>query len=598
MVGIGVRSGVRLDDVLSALNEGLAALSESLGQGMAALGGCLPTAQVQVTDVIAVGTTQARAGEPAVIGLAGRLGVPLVAWPAEVLARQAVPNPSATVGRLAGTSSVAEAAVLASGAELLLPKRIASGVTVAFGRFSRAAEALAELHDRDAGAPPTVMVEGPAARGGAGAPPTVMVEDPAARSGVGTSSIMGVEDLFRDGVRTAPGFVAEDLGHHGDAETGPGLVDLAVNVRAAAPEWLRARLRKAVDGLAAYPDPDRATAVVARRHGRPVEQVLLTSGAAEAFVLLARVLGPRLAVVVHPQFTEPEAALRAAGHRVHRVLLPPPFTLRPDLVPDEADLVFVGNPTNPTSVLHPAADLLALRRPGRLLVVDEAFMDAVPGEPESLAGADQSDPTDPTDPAGPAGPADLNGPAHVAGPVGSAGQADPAGLVVIRSLTKTWGLAGLRIGYLLGDPEVLAACRRAQPLWSVGSIALEAAIACSSPAAAIEAQALARDAVLDREYLLDRLAEVPFVRPAAGSRAPFVLLRVSGPDPGGVHGRLRAAGWAVRRADTFPGLGTGWLRVAVRDQATTDAFVPALTQAITAARRPFDHAPDVPETSS
>ncbi|KZM73857.1 hypothetical protein AWN90_35555 [Nocardia terpenica] len=67
-----------------------------------------------------------------------------------------------------------------------------------------------------------------------------------------------------------------------------------------------------------------------------------------------------------------------------RVVLPPPYELEPGLVPEDADLVVVGNPTNPTSVLHPAATIRALRRPGRLLVVDEAFADAVPGEVESL----------------------------------------------------------------------------------------------------------------------------------------------------------------------------------------------------------------------
>ena len=44
----------------------------------------------------------------------------------------------------------------------------------------------------------------------------------------------------------------------------------------------------------------------------------------------------------------------------------------------------VGNPTNPTGTLHPAATLRRLLRPGRIVVVDEAFMDAVPGEPETM----------------------------------------------------------------------------------------------------------------------------------------------------------------------------------------------------------------------
>jgi hypothetical protein len=48
----------------------------------------------------------------------------------------------------------------------------------------------------------------------------------------------------------------------------------------------------------------------------------------------------------------------------------------------------------------------------------------------------------------------------------------------------------------------------------------------------------------------------------------------------GVHQRLRADGWAVRRADTFPGLSPGWLRIAVRDRATSEAFAVALDRAI------------------
>ena len=89
--------------------------------------------------------------------------------------------------------------------------------------------------------------------------------------------------------------------------------------------------------------------------------------------------------MIAPSFTEPDAALRTAGVAVQHVVLDPPFGLDGARVPDEADLVVVGNPTNPTAVLHTREQILALRRPGRIVVVDEAFADAVPGEPESLA---------------------------------------------------------------------------------------------------------------------------------------------------------------------------------------------------------------------
>ncbi|WP_410631720.1 Rv2231c family pyridoxal phosphate-dependent protein CobC [Amycolatopsis sp. cmx-4-83] len=332
-----------------------------------------------------------------------------------------------------------------------------------------------------------------------------------------------------------------DLHHHGDREVGPGLVDLAVNVRLPRPpSWLHAELVSALDTLAAYPSSVDAAAAVAARHGCAVEEVLVTAGAAEAFTLLASALRPRRAVVVHPQFTEPEAALRAAGHDVSRVILSEAdgFVLDPALVPADADLVFVGNPTNPTSVLHPASALLALTRPGRLLVVDEAFLDAVPGEGESLA-------------------------------------AGHPGVVVLRSLTKTWGLAGLRAGYVLAEPGVVERLRAVQVPWSVSTLAGVATVACCRPSALEEAEKLACAAESDREYLVSGLASAGLAV-LGDPRGPFVLVRA----PGGaaLRERLREAGYAVRRGDTFPGLGPDHLRLAVRDRATTDAFLKALEE--------------------
>ncbi|MFA1547647.1 Rv2231c family pyridoxal phosphate-dependent protein CobC [Actinomadura chokoriensis] len=329
-----------------------------------------------------------------------------------------------------------------------------------------------------------------------------------------------------------------DLRHHGDAEVGEGLADFAVNVRTGTPpEWLAARIRASVADLAAYPDPRPARRAVARRHGRSVEEVLLTAGAAEAFVLLARVLAPQRAVVVHPQFTEPEAALRVAGHEVERVILGKDFTLDPGLVPDEADLVVVGNPTNPTSVLHPADAVVALARPGRTVVVDEAFMDCVPGEPESLASR------------------------------------LPAGIVVIRSLTKTWGLAGLRAGYILADPHLVGRLAAAQPLWAVSTPALVAVEACSAPEALAEAEEWAVELGIERDRLAAEFSgRGLYIVPEA--RASFLCLRV--PDALGIRALLRQRGYAVRRGDTFPGLGSDWLRIAVRDRPANDQLLEVL----------------------
>jgi histidinol-phosphate/aromatic aminotransferase/cobyric acid decarboxylase-like protein len=50
----------------------------------------------------------------------------------------------------------------------------------------------------------------------------------------------------------------------------------------------------------------------------------------------------------------------------------------------------IGNPTNPTSVLHPAKLITSLRRPGRVIVIDEAFMDCVPDETETVINHDMT----------------------------------------------------------------------------------------------------------------------------------------------------------------------------------------------------------------
>lgn len=333
------------------------------------------------------------------------------------------------------------------------------------------------------------------------------------------------------------------LRHHGDVEARPGLLDFAVNVQGTAPPaWLRERLVGCLDTLGRYPGADddhAARAAVGARHGRPADQVLPLAGGAEGFALLPR-LRPRLAAVVHPSFTEPELALREAGVPVARVMLHPPYALDPTRIPDAADLVVLGNPTNPTSVLHPADTIRALRRPGRIVVVDEAFADAVPGEVESLADAAEPD------------------------------------LLVLRSLTKTWALAGLRCGYLLGAPELLERLTRGRPHWPLGTLQLAAIAATAEPHAVAETAKRAECIARDRDVMIERLTGmgVDVHTPAAG---PFLLLRV--PDGERLRERLRGRGIAVRRADTFPGLGPDHLRVAVRPAADVDRLVYALEAA-------------------
>ncbi len=349
----------------------------------------------------------------------------------------------------------------------------------------------------------------------------------------------------------------DSLRVHGDRFARTGMLDFAVNVW---PTPRPPRLNEAlIESLqcTSYPDESAARVAIAQRHGRTVAETLALDGACEAFWLLAHALPVRHAVCVHPSFTEAEAALRAAGRTVTQLMRPAEdWALEPDRVPEDADLVVLANPNNPTGNLDPPDRIARLARPGRTLVVDESFIDFVPGDHSSLAPRDEL-----------------------------------PGLVVLRSLTKIWGLAGLRAGYLLAPADLVERLAAHRQPWSVSTPALTAIETCLP-----EHETLARvaaDVTAAREDLRQRLAGIPGIK-TWPARANFVLIEV----PGGerVIARLAAEGIAARPCDSFPGLGTDHVRLAVRTPSEHALVVDAIARALDrpgAAPRVPEHDPPV-----
>jgi histidinol-phosphate/aromatic aminotransferase/cobyric acid decarboxylase-like protein len=310
---------------------------------------------------------------------------------------------------------------------------------------------------------------------------------------------------------------------HGDALATGDLLDFAVNVwPGARTEELERALHRAVESTR-YPNEARARAAVAERHGRHPREVLLLNGACEGFWLLAQVLRPKRAAVVHPSFTEAEVALVAVGAEVTRILRRPDGW-RFDGVPDDAELVVVGNPNNPTGGIDPP-----LRAPG-LVVVDGSFADFVPF--------------------------------------------DPDGDVVLRSLTKLWSLAGIRAGYLLGPPDLVERVEGQRQPWSVNSLACAALEVC---AADVDTPArVAAEVAAAREELQESLRALGVrVWPSAVN---FLLLEVE--DGPRIVDELRARGIAVRPCSSFPGLDERHVRVAVRTSTDNAQLVRALAETL------------------
>ena len=327
---------------------------------------------------------------------------------------------------------------------------------------------------------------------------------------------------------------------HGDTLARPGMLDFAVNVwPAQRPPMLEAALERALAGSDRYPDESEARNAIAGRHGRSADEVLLTNGACEAFWLLAHAFRPKLAVCIHPGFTEPEAALRAAGSEVAHVLRDPErWRFDPQNVPEEADCVVLDNPNNPTGTLDSPETITTLARRWRLLVIDESFIDFVASESASLAD-----------------------------------ERDVPGLIVVRSLTKLWSLAGIRAGYLLAPAEIVEQLAAHRQPWSVNTLACAALTTCATDRDT--PKRVTAEVAFAREELAQALQLLPGVR-VWPSQANFLLLRV--PDGAGLVEALRERRIAVRPAASFPGLDERYIRVAVRTPDDNALLVNAITE--------------------
>lgn len=310
--------------------------------------------------------------------------------------------------------------------------------------------------------------------------------------------------------------------------------------------------RNALTDAVHYPEIDAASlrSALADFHGLPESCFLPGSGSTELIHLLPRVLRPRRALVVTPAFSEYARALRQAGVIVDAFPLDPldGFCLAPEallrsLLPD-TDLIVLANPGNPTGAGIPPqiVEILARGAVGRLVVVDEAFVDFSPG----LSVIDRV-------------------PSH-------------DNLCVLRSLTKFYAMPGLRAGYLATSPRIAPLLAEAQVPWALSSPALAAAHAC----------------LLEEDYRKRTLEQIPIFRRelAAGlaalgltvfpSEANYLLGRLEqeGRRAAMPAASLRTSGILIRDCTNFPPLDGRYLRVAVRSPQENARLIRAMERAL------------------
>ncbi|MCD8146533.1 MAG: threonine-phosphate decarboxylase CobD [Clostridiales bacterium] len=308
----------------------------------------------------------------------------------------------------------------------------------------------------------------------------------------------------------------------------------------------------AVKGVAAsdrYPDPQcRALRqAIAEVEGVSTEQIFCGNGAAELLDRLVLALRPRRAMLLAPTFGEYERSLRANGCKVIFHYLKPERefdatedllrVLRPGL-----DLLILCNPNNPTgrTIATPLLEQLCrcCQAQNTMLAVDESF----------LSLTDEAAQTD------------LR---HLL--------AECPRLVLLRSLTKSYAMPGLRLGYLLcGDPALLEGVALAGQPWGVSVPAQYAGIAAMHRP---DWPRLGREAVApQRRRLTEELRKMGFR--VWDSRINYLLFYSAFRTD--LQERLLKRDILIRDCSGFPGLGTGYYRIAVRTEEENARLLRAL----------------------
>ncbi len=315
------------------------------------------------------------------------------------------------------------------------------------------------------------------------------------------------------------------------------------------PESVRRAVRDAVEQADRYPDPacGALRAAIGEKEGLPAAYVLCGNGAADLIYRVVLARKPRRALVTAPAFSEYESALHAAGCQVAYY----PLDRDAGFVPDEGiidavdgmDMVFLCQPNNPTGVAVPMPLLGRVldrcRGSGALLVVDECFADLT-DQPEKIT---------------------------------LTGALDGEGLLILKSFTKLYAMAGLRLGYCLSaDGALLAAMEAVGPPWSVSGPAQAAGLAALGDTAyAQRVRALVRQQRPRLKAALE--AQGMFVVPG---EANYLLFQC----PVDLAGPLARRGILLRNCGGFRGLDRSWYRAAVRTEADNERLINAIGEAL------------------
>ncbi|WP_077210569.1 threonine-phosphate decarboxylase CobD [Bacillus dakarensis] len=329
------------------------------------------------------------------------------------------------------------------------------------------------------------------------------------------------------------------------------LIDFSANINPLGPPaFLKEKWLEFYDVINQYPDPYglKLRNIIAEREEVSTQNVILGNGGAELIALVGRLLAGKQVLIVEPAFSEYEQVCQSNGCVIsYHLVNEDTWDLSMDSLVEKlsnVQAVFLCNPNNPTGVYYRLSTVRKLaevcREHNVYLIIDEAFYDFLVDYEKTVPLLKEY-----------------------------------SNLLILRSMTKMFGIPGIRLGYALGNTSLLEKITAFQPHWSVNGLAMMAGEECYKD------EVFLRKSV---DYIRNEREKIIPALMASGyqvspSQVNFYLLR----DPEldnqfELFEFLLKKGLVPRHTMNFPVLEGKWLRFAIKSNEENDVLMEALLQ--------------------
>jgi len=342
------------------------------------------------------------------------------------------------------------------------------------------------------------------------------------------------------------------IAHGGIYSAGLGydskIIDFSSNVNPLGyPPSILKDLKKEYPFFSVYPDPDstRLRNYLEKYTGVSKDHIIVGNGATEIIYNFCRAfVNGRKVLIPIPTFGEYESAAKLHGASVYflkTMKLDKEISKLLDIIPKH-DCVFICNPNNPIGSLIKHKDMLKIVQLAHersvLLFVDECFIEFVSNSKESI--------------------------------ISRLKEFD--NLFVLRSLTKSFGLAGLRVGYGLGSSQMIKVLQKIKIPWNVSGFAQNVAVRVLSDRLHLEKTRIV--IARERKFLKESISKINGFS-CYDSDVNFLLIK-SRRDSKYIQKKLLKKHILIRDCSTFRGLNSKFIRVAVRTRHKNLKLVKAL----------------------